>query len=79
MDGIGILGKIVLEKGGELIGAWTTKGYDYEESQATFEHEGETYFMGLALDEDNQSEMTDERLGIWLPQIINEYKFPELV
>ena len=73
VDGIGTLGNVVLENGGHLIGAWTTEGYNYDESSATFEYEDNQYFMGLALDEDNQKELTDERLTKWLQDITAEF------
>ena len=74
VDGIGILGEVVMENGGQLIGATSTEGFDYEESKAEFVHEGENYFMGLAIDEDNQSDLTDERLNPWLENIMEEFK-----
>ena len=30
------------------------------------------YFVGLALDETNQYDLTDERLARWLPQVLEE-------
>ena len=42
VDGIGILGKIVVENGGEIIGAWLTKGYDFEASELE-------YLLGLIM------------------------------
>lgn len=73
VDGIGTLGHVVLKNGGNLIGAWSTEGYYHDESTATFEHEGRHYFMGLALDEDNQKDLTDERLSEWLQDITVEF------
>lgn len=73
VDGIGTLGNVVMENGGELVGAWSVEGYDFEESKAVFEYEGQNYFMGLALDEDNESELTDERLNAWLEQVFEEF------
>ena len=73
VDGIGTLGHTVLENGGNLIGAWSTEGYYHDESIATFEHEGTLYFMGLALDEDNQKDLTEERLSEWLQDITAEF------
>ena len=73
VDGIGILGNEVMQNGGELVGAWPAADYHFHESVALFEHEGETYFMGLALDEDNESELTDQRLQEWLTDIFEEF------
>ena len=59
-DGIGILGKVVIENGGKLIG-YTQKdsSYDFDESLALAD---DSTLYGLALDEDNQPELTEERL-----------------
>ena len=73
VDGIGILGKVVLENNGEIVGACSTDGYDFEASEALFEHEDASYFMGLPLDEDNESELTDSRLLPWLKRIVEEF------
>jgi len=64
IDGVGILAKVILEKGGKIIGKWPTEGYDYEVSKA--EIEGEDLFYGLAIDEDNEPELTEERIDAWL-------------
>ena len=69
VDGIGIIGKEVLKNGGILFGKWDTGGYDYELSKGELEP---GYFSGLALDEDNQPEQTDERLEQWVAQLIAE-------
>ena len=36
VDGIGILVKIVVENGGEIIVVWSTKGYDFEASETEY-------------------------------------------
>jgi len=71
-DGIGILGKVVIEGGGKLIG-YTEKDetYDFDTSLALVD---ENTFYGLALDEDNQQELTEERLQKWVLQIKKEFK-----
>jgi flavodoxin I len=51
--------------GATVVGAWPTEGYDFETSQAVLEDK----FVGLALDQDNQSDLTEERLDTWLEQI----------
>ena len=66
VDGIGILAKVVLSNGGKIIGHWPTKGYDFEESKALL---NEDYFYGLAIDEDNESDLTFERIDQWIKQL----------
>jgi flavodoxin I len=49
----------------QLIGSWDSQGYDFEQSDAI--EEGQ--FVGLALDEENQAEMTEERIDQWCAQL----------
>ncbi|MEM8765509.1 MAG: flavodoxin [Bacteroidota bacterium] len=72
IDGVGILAEVILENGGNIIGQWSTKGYDFSESKALMDDE-ETFY-GLALDEDNQPELTNDRLDSWLSQLQTELK-----
>jgi len=70
VDGIGILAKVVLENGGTVIGNWPTKGYEHSASKA--EKDKETFY-GLAIDEDNYAERTEEYLDTWLKQLDQEW------
>mgnify|MGYP006278151249 CR=1 FL=1 len=49
----------------KIIGYWPSKGYDFTDSAAI---EGDN-FMGLALDEDNEDELSDQRISEWLKNI----------
>lgn len=71
VDGIGILGEQVLKAGGKLIGKWPAEGYDHDISKAELEP---GWFCGLALDEDNQAELTTGRLEKWCEQISGEFE-----
>lgn len=66
IDGVGIIGNYILEQGGKLVVKWPTDDYDFDESKADM---GDGYFMGLALDEDNQDDYTEERLEKWVPMV----------
>ena len=66
VDGIGILAEVVLKNGGEVFGSWSTEGYDFDESLG-LNPDGD--FYGLVIDDDNQHEMTEERVDKWLSQI----------
>ena len=70
-DGVGILADIVEKNGGKVIGNWSTDGYEFESSKAVM-NTNNTFF-GLCLDEDNQPELTQERLKKWVEQLKNEY------
>ena len=69
VDGIGILAEVVMNNGGTIIGKTSTDGYDFEESKAEIE---EGIFYGLVLDEDNQDELTNERVYNWIDQLKEE-------
>ena len=69
MDAVGILEAKISARGGKTIGYWSTEGYEHTESKA--EKDGK--FVGLAIDEDNQSDLTDERVKIWVAQIKKEF------
>ncbi|BDS13166.1 flavodoxin [Aureispira anguillae] len=75
VDGIGIIGDVVQQNGGKIVGKWSTKGYDFEASKA-IDQEG--LFLGLAIDEDNQPEQTDERLEQWVHQLKKEGFFDKI-
>ena len=56
-------------KGAKVIGRVSKEGYVFEESRAI---EGEE-FLGLAIDEENQSELTLPRIKAWVEQIKREF------
>ena len=55
--------------GATIIGYWPSKGYDFTESLALV---SDNTFIGLPLDEDRQSELTDGRIDTWLEQLKTE-------
>ena len=70
LDAIGILAKPFMEKGGNLIGRWSTDGYEFDASEALDGDE----FLGLGLDNDNQEDETEERMIIWAELIRDDFK-----
>ena len=68
-DAMGILEEKISSLGGKTVGSWPTDGYDHSESKA--EKNGK--FVGLALDEDNQPELTDNRIKAWVAQLKSEF------
>jgi len=68
-DAIGILEEKISQNGGKTVGYWSTDGYDFNESRAI--RNGK--FCGLAIDEDNQSDLTDERIKAWIAQLKTEF------
>ena len=69
IDGVGILAEVVINNGGSIIGKTSTQGYDFEESKAEME---DGVFFGLVIDEDNQDELTEERVCSWVDQLKQE-------
>jgi len=67
VDGIGIIANEIIKNNGKIIGEWPTKGYEFTKSKAL---KDENTFFGLALDEDNQYEKTDDRIKLWTEKII---------
>jgi len=66
-DALGILGRKFVERGAQLVGFTSTEGYDFSDSLGV----EEGMFMGLALDEDNESERTGERITDWVWQLVD--------
>lgn len=52
-------------KAGKVVGETSTDGYEFEESLGVIDGK----FIGLCIDEDNQDDMTDERLKNWYDDI----------
>lgn len=58
------------DKNCKIVGEVSTEGYDFEESSAVVDGK----FLGLAIDEDNEEEKTDERIRAWVNSIENSFK-----
>jgi flavodoxin I len=71
LDAMGMLHDVVLANGATIIGHWSTEGYDYDASKA--EVVGHALFVGLAIDEDQQEELSDARIEQWCQQIKKEF------
>ena len=69
-DALGMLHEQVIAQGGYVIGYWPNQGYEFAASKALTEDQ--KHFVGLALDEDNQYDASDERITTWCQQIKTE-------
>lgn len=67
-DAMGILEEKISGQGGTTVGPWSTDGYEFNESKALKNGK----FTGLALDEDNQPELTEQRIKTWVSQLKSE-------
>lgn len=70
LDAMGMLHDVIVGNGATIVGHWSTEGYEFEASKA--EISGEGLFVGLAIDEDQQEELTAGRLNRWCRQIASE-------
>jgi flavodoxin I len=57
------------ERGAKIVGSWPIDGYEFDHSEAIVDGK----FVGLALDLDNQSNLTEERLKAWLGSIAEDF------
>lgn len=65
LNAMGTLHEILAARGATMVGQWPTDGYDFTASTAV--RDGR--FVGLALDENGQSSLTDERIRCWTDQL----------
>jgi len=54
-----------------IIGAWPLDGYTFNESASVKNGN----FVGLAIDKENQADMTDGRLKEWAEMLKKEFSF----
>ena len=66
LDAMGMIYQAVIKNGAKVIGEWPSEGYVHDESTAEVEA---GFFVGLALDEDNESDLTASRIDSWCLQI----------
>ena len=65
VNGMGTIYDVVSELGCNLVGKTSTDGYNYSDSTAVRDDE----FVGLVIDENNQSDLTDERIAKWVESV----------
>jgi len=65
VDAMGIIHEKIKDSGASFIGAVATEDYTFDDSAALYDGK----FIGLPVDEDNESDMTDERLEKWVADI----------
>lgn len=68
VDGIGTIYEALKDSGCKFIGQCDTDEYDFADSTAVINDE----FIGLPLDEDNESDKTDERIKNWVDSFKGE-------
>ena len=71
-DGMAVLYEKLIKQNAKVLGKVDSKDYDFEDSEAL---DDEGFFCGLALDEDNESELSTERLEKWILQLQPDFEF----
>lgn len=69
-DAVGIIAKLVQERGAKVIGSSSTQGYTYESSRAVVDGK----FVGLVLDQETQPRLSKERITNWVADIKTQFK-----
>ena len=64
-DAMGLLEEKITALGGQTVGMTSASGYEHDASKAQKGNQ----FVGLALDEDNQPELSEERTQAWVTQV----------
>ena len=70
-DAMGYLWAKVINQGATTVGFWPNQGYQFEQSKALTEDQA--FFVGLALDDENQFELTDEYIDQWSQQVLQQF------
>lgn len=65
VDALGTLYQQVQTAGAHVVGFTSVDGYDHDESKAQVDGQ----FVGLVVDEDNQDDLTQERIEAWTNSI----------
>lgn len=69
-NGMGKLYKLLKNKGVRFVGDWPVDGYDFSESEALVDG----HFVGLAIDEENEPDLTDGRVAQWCRQLMWQFE-----
>jgi flavodoxin I len=69
-DAVGIMAKLVQERGAKLVGLTSTEGYSYESSAA----ELDGMFLGLILDQETQPRLSKDRITNWVKDLKSHFK-----
>ena len=71
LDAVGFLWAKLVNLGATVVGFWPVDGYEFEQSKAL--NPDGTHFVGLALDDENEFDLSEQRLQQWCQQIMGEF------
>lgn len=69
-DALGMLHDELIVLGCNITGYWPNKGYEFAASKGLTEDS--SHFVGLSLDDENQYDLTDQRIADWTEQLLHE-------
>lgn len=69
VDAIGLMANILEEQGAKIVGFTSIEGYKFEKSKGIRGNQ----FVGLAIDFENQSELSTKRIEAWVYQLKKEF------
>lgn len=70
LDAMGLLHDKIIPLNPHIVGYWPNQGYQFNESKALTPDK--SHFVGLALDDECQFDLSEERISEWLTQIMEE-------
>lgn len=70
VDSMGMLYEWLMDRHANIVGSWPLETYRFHRSYAVRRSE----FVGLAIDEDSQSHLTDERISLWVDLLKSEFR-----
>lgn len=73
-NSMGLLYQWLRQRKARILGAWPSHTYSFNSSSAIKES---GKFVGLVLDEDNQSELSEDRINQWVSQLKKEFELEE--
>lgn len=68
VDGMSVIREELSSTGIRFIGSWPVEGYEHTDSKSI---DGD-HFIGLALDDDQQSDLSDDRISQWVSLLKSE-------
>ena len=69
-DAVGIIAKLIQERGARLVGFTSIEGYNYESSRAVEDDK----FLGLILDQETQPRLSKDRISNWVKDLKTQFK-----
>ncbi len=70
LDAVGTMAALVEKQGAKVVGHTSNEGYKYEKSKAAVGDK----FLGLGIDEENQSKLTEKRITDWVADLKKAFK-----